>query len=62
MVPPVSLSVQVVERGVDSVAPIKRVKNVTRPVLFEFYRQYGIYSDNSKFTGNNYSPLTIFLH
>ena len=27
-VPPVSLSVQVVERGVDSVAAIERVKNV----------------------------------
>ena len=57
-----SLSVQVVERGVDSVAAIERVKeNVTKLVIFEFSIQYAIYSDYSKFAGNDYSPLSMYL-
>ena len=62
-VPPVSLSVQVVERGVDSVAAIERVKeNVTKLVIFEFSIPYAIYSDYSKFAENDYSPLTMYLN
>ena len=56
-----SLTVQVVESGVDSVSAIERVKNVTRLVVFKLYIQYDIYSDYWEFTGNDYSRLTIFL-